>query len=141
MTTPHQLRFAELSAKTMTALLADDLDAARNESGVVLGDLFIDDRAKWLWNFRLKQLQTQPEAADWIARAVLTEPADVVVGYAGFHGPPDANGMVEVGYTVDPQYGWFGPRSARTTWRRWPPSPRSASARTVSSGMRKTAWS
>jgi RimJ/RimL family protein N-acetyltransferase len=28
----------------------------------------------------------------------------IVVGYAGFHGPPDEAGMVEIGYTVDPQY-------------------------------------
>ena len=28
----------------------------------------------------------------------------IVVGYAGFHGPPDEAGMVEIGYTVDPSY-------------------------------------
>ncbi len=110
----HQIRFAALSPTTMAALLADDLTTARAESGVELGELFVDDRAKWLWNYRLKQLETQPEAADWIARAVLAEapgaesgdggPGEVVVGYAGYHGPPDENGMVEVGYTVDPQY-------------------------------------
>ncbi|MEU0092890.1 GNAT family N-acetyltransferase [Kribbella sp. NPDC006257] len=112
-----EIRFAELSSTTMAALLADDLTTPRAESGVELGELFVDDRAKWLWNYRLKQLDTQPEAADWIARAVLAEPAEpadgppdeagpgeVVVGYAGFHGPPDEAGMVEVGYTVDPQY-------------------------------------
>ena len=109
MTPPHTLRFAELSAKTMTLLLKGDLAAARLEAGVELGELFIDDRAKWLWNYRLKQLESQPEAADWIARAALAEPAgpgsgEVVVGYAGYHGPPDEAGMVEVGYTVDPQY-------------------------------------
>jgi ribosomal-protein-alanine N-acetyltransferase len=111
--TPPRLRFAELSSKTMSALLKGDLAAARAESGVALGELFVDDRAKWLWNYRLKQLETQPEAADWIARAVLADAGsgeadagsgEVVVGYAGFHGPPDADGMVEVGYTVDPQY-------------------------------------
>jgi [ribosomal protein S5]-alanine N-acetyltransferase len=26
------------------------------------------------------------------------------VGHAGFHGPPDAAGMVEVGYSVDPAW-------------------------------------
>ncbi|MEV8377287.1 GNAT family N-acetyltransferase [Kribbella sp. NPDC056861] len=104
MNPPHQLRFAELSAKTMTALLAGDLVAARTESGVELGGLFVGDRAKWLWNYRLEQLRTQPEAAPWIAQAVLSGPSDTVVGYAGFHGPPDADGMVEVGYTVDPRY-------------------------------------
>jgi ribosomal-protein-alanine N-acetyltransferase len=105
----HEIRFAELSPTTMAALLADDLPAARAASGVELGELFVDDRAKWLWNYRLKQLETQPEAADWIARAALAEPGgpgsgEVVVGYAGYHGPPDEAGMVEVGYTVDPRY-------------------------------------
>jgi len=28
----------------------------------------------------------------------------VVVGFAGYHGPPDSAGMVEVGYAVDPIY-------------------------------------
>jgi RimJ/RimL family protein N-acetyltransferase len=106
--TSHRLRFAELSAKTMSALLEGDLPTARAESGVELGELFVGDRAKWLWNYRLKQLETEPEAAGWIARAVLARPSEeqgeVVVGYAGFHGPPDEAGMVEVGYTVDPQY-------------------------------------
>lgn len=100
----HQIRFAELSPSTMAALLADDLATARAQSGVELGTLFVDDRAKWLWNYRLKQLETEPEAAGWIARAVVAEPGDVVVGYAGFHGPPDERGMVEVGYTVDPAH-------------------------------------
>ena len=94
----------ELSQAAMTALLADDLATAVAETGVELGPLFVGDRAKWLWNYRLKQLETEPEAAAWIARIVVAEPEDVVVGYAGFHGPPDADGMVEVGYTVDPAY-------------------------------------
>lgn len=86
----------------MSALLANDLATARAESGVQLGRLFLDDRAKWLWNYRLRQLEDNPEAAAWIARAVVAEPDGVVIGYAGYHGPPDDRGMVEVGYTVDP---------------------------------------
>jgi RimJ/RimL family protein N-acetyltransferase len=100
----HQIRFAELSPTTMSALLADDLATARAESGVALGTLFVEARAKWLWNYRLKQLETEPEAAAWIARAVVAEPDGVVIGYAGYHGAPDDRGMVEVGYTVDPEH-------------------------------------
>jgi RimJ/RimL family protein N-acetyltransferase len=33
---------------------------------------------------------------------VVAEPEGVVVGYAGFHGPPDEAGMVEIGYSVAP---------------------------------------
>jgi RimJ/RimL family protein N-acetyltransferase len=88
----------------MAALLADDLTAARAESGVELSELFLDDRSKWLWNYRLKQLESHPEAEGWTAHAAVAEPEGVVVGHAGYHGPPDEDGMVEVGYTVDPQY-------------------------------------
>ncbi|MGA8112515.1 MAG: GNAT family N-acetyltransferase [Actinocatenispora sp.] len=101
---PHRIRFAELSRPTMSALLAGDLATARAESGVELGQVFVDARAKWLWNYRLTQLESEPEAAAWIARAVVTEPDGVVIGYAGYHGPPDDRGMVEVGYTVDPEH-------------------------------------
>ncbi|HEY0474261.1 MAG TPA: GNAT family N-acetyltransferase, partial [Kribbella sp.] len=102
--TSHQIRFAELSRTTMSALLANDLATARAESGVELGRLFVDEDSKWLWNYRLKQLETEPEAAAWIVRAVVAEPDGVVIGHAGYHGPPDDRGMVEVGYTVDPAY-------------------------------------
>ncbi|MFF1822301.1 GNAT family N-acetyltransferase [Kribbella sp. NPDC058245] len=98
------IRFVELPPAVMASLVAGDLAAARASAGVELGELFVGDRAKWLWGYRLKQLEDEPEAAGWIARAVVAEPEGVVVGYAGFHGAPDERGMVEVGYTVDPAY-------------------------------------
>ncbi|MFE5406606.1 GNAT family N-acetyltransferase [Streptomyces sp. NPDC056580] len=39
-----------------------------------------------------------------MTRAVVSEPDGAVVGDAGFHGPPDEAGTVEVGYTVVPGY-------------------------------------
>ena len=100
--TSHQIRFVELSGTTMAALLANDLATARAESGVDLDEVFVTERAKWLWNLRLTQVEADPKAAAWITRAVVAEPDGVVIGYAGYHGPPDDRGMVEVGYTVDP---------------------------------------
>jgi RimJ/RimL family protein N-acetyltransferase len=102
--TAKQIRFVELSGTTMAALLADDLAGASRETGVELPELFVNDDSKWLWNYRLKQLEDDPEAARWIVRAAVSVPDDVVIGHGGYHGPPDENGMVEVGYTVDPQY-------------------------------------
>jgi RimJ/RimL family protein N-acetyltransferase len=102
--TAKQIRFVELSGTTMAALLADDLAQAHRESGVELTELFLDDDSKWLWNYRIKQLEDDPEAARWIVRAAVAESEGVVIGHGGYHGPPDDNGMVEVGYTVDPQY-------------------------------------
>ncbi len=102
--TAKQIRFVELSGTTMAALLADDLAEASREAGVELGELFVNDQSKWLWNYRIKQIEDDPEAARWIVRAAVSEPEGVVIGHGGYHGPPDENGMVEVGYTVDPRY-------------------------------------
>ena len=40
----------------------------------------------------------------WLLRAAVTREAPGMVGRAGFHGPPDANGMVEIGYRIDPPH-------------------------------------
>jgi RimJ/RimL family protein N-acetyltransferase len=71
---------------------------------VELGALFVNDHSKWLWQYRLKQLESDPSAAPWNPYAVVAEPDGVVIGHAGYHGPPDEAGLVEVGYTVDPAY-------------------------------------
>ncbi|MEU1623166.1 GNAT family N-acetyltransferase [Streptomyces sp. NPDC005722] len=86
----------------MTALLDDDLARASAAAGVALTDYFLTDRAKWVWRYRLDQLASDPGSAGWLTRAVVAEPEGVVVGYAGFHGPPDGAGMVEIGYSVAP---------------------------------------
>lgn len=88
----------------MTALLDDDLARASAEAGVELTDYFLTDQAKWVWRYRLDQLASDPGSAGWLTRAVVAEPERVVVGYAGFHGPPDGAGMVEIGYSVAPGY-------------------------------------
>jgi RimJ/RimL family protein N-acetyltransferase len=40
----------------------------------------------------------------WLLRAVVTRDEPAMVGRIGFHGPPDPNGMVEIGYKVDHLY-------------------------------------
>ncbi|MCW2877370.1 MAG: hypothetical protein JWQ95_1470 [Sphaerisporangium sp.] len=98
------VRFVELSNTAMTALLDDDLARASAEAGVALTEYSLTDKAKWVWRYRINQLASDPGSAGWLTEAVVAEPEGVVVGYAGFHGPPDEAGMVEVGYSVDPAY-------------------------------------
>jgi RimJ/RimL family protein N-acetyltransferase len=88
----------------MTALLDDDLARASVEAGVQLTEYFLTDQAKRVWRYRINQLASDPGSAGWLTRAVVAEPEGVVVGYAGFHGPPDETGMVEIGYSVAPGY-------------------------------------
>ncbi|WUK16833.1 GNAT family N-acetyltransferase [Kitasatospora sp. NBC_00374] len=88
----------------MTALLAGDLAGAGDLVGLRLTDFFLTDRACWLWRYRLDQLAERPQDAPWLARAAVARPHGEVVGYAGFHGGPDEAGMVEVGYSVAPEF-------------------------------------
>ncbi len=93
-------RFVPLPAPVLEALLDGDLELAGARAGVRLPAFFLDEA--WLWRLRLDQVRADPAAAHWVVRAVVVDP-DGVVGHAGFHGPPDAGGTVEVGYTVVPE--------------------------------------
>jgi RimJ/RimL family protein N-acetyltransferase len=101
---PVTVRFVALTRPILVALRDGDLAAASRLAGVEIPDFFIGDSELWLWRLRLSDIAANPEAARWIARAAVDEPGGFVVGYAGFHGPPDDAGMVEVGYTVLPEY-------------------------------------
>lgn len=96
------IRFLKLSPTVLAALIDGDLDAASAAAGHRLSPFLIEEN--WLWEIRLGDIRRNPEAADWIAAAVIAEPDGVVVGHGGFHGPPDRDGVVEVAYTVAPEY-------------------------------------
>jgi len=55
-----------------------------------------------LWRMRSTQIQDTPTDLPWITRLVVDPHVATPVGLAGFHGAPDAAGMVEIGYRVDP---------------------------------------
>ncbi|NUR85775.1 MAG: GNAT family N-acetyltransferase [Nonomuraea sp.] len=88
----------------MSALLDGDLPAAGKTAGVALTDYFLTDQAQWLWRMRIDQTAADPGHARWYVRQAVTGPEGVVVGHAGFHGPPDEAGMVEIGYAVAPEF-------------------------------------
>ena len=96
------IRFLKLSPAVLAALVDADLEAARAAAGHPLSPFLVEER--WLWEVRLDDIRRDPEAADWIAAAAVAEPGQVIVGHGGFHGPPDADGTVEVGYTVAPEH-------------------------------------
>jgi RimJ/RimL family protein N-acetyltransferase len=101
---PKSVRFVRLTEPTLSALLDGDLTAASAAAGVALTGYFLTPEALRLWQLRANQTASDPGTARWIARAAVAEPDGVVVGHAGFHGPPDAAGMVEVAYSVDPAH-------------------------------------
>ncbi|MFJ9615331.1 hypothetical protein [Streptomyces noursei] len=94
---PRNVRFVELSGEVMSALLDGDLSAASRMAGVTLTEYFVTGRARWLWRFRLGQIAADPGRARWMARQAVVGDEGLVVGHAGFHGPPDEVGMVDHG--------------------------------------------
>jgi RimJ/RimL family protein N-acetyltransferase len=93
------LHLVPLSVTAMRALVDGDLPTASAATGVPATPYLVDHA--WLWRIRLHQVVGDPVALDWIARLAVA-PDGTVVGLVGFHGPPDARGMVEVAYGVDP---------------------------------------
>lgn len=53
---------------------------------------------------RLAQIEEDPAAAPWLVRAIVLRAERRAVGFITFHAPPDARGMVEIGYEVLPAY-------------------------------------
>ncbi|MFG2678480.1 GNAT family N-acetyltransferase [Streptomyces sp. NPDC048392] len=88
----------------MSALLDADLSEAGRVAGVSLTEYFVTDRARWLWRFRLAQMAADPGQARWMVRQAVIGDEGLVVGHAGFHGPPDEVGMVEIGYSIAPAF-------------------------------------
>ncbi|HEV7752843.1 MAG TPA: GNAT family protein [Baekduia sp.] len=100
--TPVMVELPVLGADVLEPLVAGDLARAGAALGHELPPEFLPDT--WLWSLRLGQLLGEPDQAPWLIRAILAQPVGIVVGHAGFHGPPDAAGMVEVGYRVVPAH-------------------------------------
>lgn len=114
------IRLVRLSPAVMQALVDGDQMAAAERSGIAITDYLAGEECGWLWRIRLEQVAEDPGCARWVARAVVSEPDGTVVGVAGFHGPPDGSGMVEVGYRVDPAHRRRGyARAILTELLRW----------------------
>lgn len=102
---PKQLpsiELAILSDRVLEALIAGSIDRASAAFGRPLPPYLLED--SWLWNLRLSQLEEDPASANWLVRVVVDADSREIVGHAGFHGPPDEHGMVEVGYTIHPDF-------------------------------------
>lgn len=88
------------------ALAAGDLAAANRAALITftLTPYFVAPESRSTWRRRSKQIEADPATAGWITRAIVDADRWMAVGRAGYHGPPDPAGMVEVGYAVDPPH-------------------------------------
>lgn len=91
---------------TTPALLREALkgsDALARALGVRVPADWSESRADSL-RYTLSRLDTDPEAARWWTYLLLHQPDNSLVGSGGYHGPPTAAGVVELGYEVADEY-------------------------------------
>jgi [ribosomal protein S5]-alanine N-acetyltransferase len=96
------VRLPLLDATALEALVRKDLAAASAAAGVALPAWFPEN--EFLWTLRYGQVLGEPDHGPWLTRVVVDAATGVAVGSAGFHGPPDERGMVEVGYETSPEF-------------------------------------
>lgn len=100
--TGRRVRVVHLEPAALRALALADLTAAQAATGTPLSPWLVDPVCLGVWRMRAAQVLTDPGAAGWVTGVVLDADDLAPVGRAGFHGPPDERGMVEVGYAIDP---------------------------------------
>jgi RimJ/RimL family protein N-acetyltransferase len=98
------VRIVHLSADALAALAEGDLAAATGLTGLPLTPYTVSDERIGVWQRRAAQVVETPEDLPWVTGVLLDDETATVVGAAGFHAAPDANGMVEVGYGIDPDF-------------------------------------
>ncbi|MEP7361161.1 MAG: GNAT family N-acetyltransferase [Chloroflexota bacterium] len=105
ITTPH-LELVSMSLPFMEALAGHDMAGASAELDAEVSEWMADELENFL-KFRLGQLRLDPTIRPWLGRSMVLTQGDGTkraVGSIGFHGPPDEEGRLEVGYSVDPPF-------------------------------------
>jgi len=102
----RRLDLVLMSPALMRALLAADWAKAGRLLGTDIPGEWRRDDWQWLGQ-RPERAEADRSVFPWLPRVLLLRTAGdsssdepVVVGQAGFHGPPDNDGRVEIGYTV-----------------------------------------
>ncbi|GGE99898.1 GNAT family N-acetyltransferase [Mycetocola zhadangensis] len=96
------LTFVPLKAAGLHALTAGNLAEASRITGFDLPEEYLEHA--WLWEMRSLQLEDEPADEEWVAWIVARADDRTVIGRSGFHARPNEVGMVELSYTVLPQY-------------------------------------
>jgi [ribosomal protein S5]-alanine N-acetyltransferase len=106
---PKELRSERLRLISMRpAFIQAVLDGKRAKAGrlldIIVPDEWPDEDVRYL-DLWFKDMTDAPQFAKWRARVIVpAEGTSHMIGHAGFHGPPDDTGMVEVGYTIFPEF-------------------------------------
>ncbi len=97
-----RFELVSMSLPFMQALVRHDLAAAERAIGAIVPADMPDDLAGFL-GYRIPTVTADPGSIAWLGRAIVLDDAAGrrIIGSAGFHAPPDADGRVEIGYRVE----------------------------------------
>lgn len=98
----RNVQLVQVPSDVLAALAGEDLDSARTMTTMGLTPYLVIDECSGVWRRRRDQIARNPGDAPWVTRLAVDVDSGQVVGRAGYHGPPDERGMVEIGYSVDP---------------------------------------
>src|SRR5688500_5486143 len=101
-----RLTLESMTVRFMHALAHGDVEQAEREMNARVPPDMPEDLRNFL-AFRLRQLEKEPGDREWLGRVMVltTEDGDRrIIGSIGFHGPPDGEGRVEVGYRVESEH-------------------------------------
>jgi RimJ/RimL family protein N-acetyltransferase len=98
-----RVRIVQLPGAALEALSRQDLAAARAAAPVPLTAWLAGPDNAGLWLRRHRQVVADPAEAAWVTGVIWDEAAGLAAGRAGFHERP-RDGLVEIGYAVDPAY-------------------------------------
>jgi hypothetical protein len=118
------VRIVHLNGPVFQALADRDLATANATSPVPLSDYLAGPECAGAWRMRSRRAEQDPTSAGWVTGIIWNERRQLAVGAAGYHGPPDASGMIEIGYRVDPAYRHRGYTRARAGSAPGPGRPR-----------------
>jgi RimJ/RimL family protein N-acetyltransferase len=99
-----RIRIVHLTGPVFRALAAGDLVAANAASPVPLSPFLAGPECHRVWRMRGYQFDEDPASGGWVTGVIWDEERQLAVGRAGYHDLPDADGRVEIGYTVDPAF-------------------------------------
>jgi RimJ/RimL family protein N-acetyltransferase len=63
-----------------------------------------EQEAQSALRYRRAQMEADPSTRPWLLRLIVVRQTGEMIGYVNFHGPPAAEGWVEIGYQIDPRF-------------------------------------
>jgi len=99
-----RVEILQLAGAALRALADGDQAGAERTSPVPLSPYLAGPYCRRVWEIRADQVVEDPASAAWITGIVWDPDRRLAVGRDGYHGQPDDKGMVEIGYSIDPQF-------------------------------------